>query len=151
MSIIAKGYGRPGGTDERIEKRGPGPGGTREIYIKTAESGNKRAHGFCPECGTPIYATSPGPHPSTYGRRVGGIDQRAQFVYRPVKSGAVRRSLGRWTYGYRESGAGVTASCWSKRRFCNRGRETHGHVARIAAALGGDRNREPTLQLQCAN
>ena len=27
--------------------------GTPKIYVKTAESGNKRAHGFCAECGTP--------------------------------------------------------------------------------------------------
>ena len=27
-------------------------------YSKTVESGNKRAHSFCPECGTPIYSTS---------------------------------------------------------------------------------------------
>jgi hypothetical protein len=54
--------------------------GTPKTYIKTAESGNRRAHGFCPECGTPIYATSPEPNPSTYGLRVGGIDQRAQFA-----------------------------------------------------------------------
>ena len=54
--------------------------GTPKIYVKTAESGNKRAHGFCPECGTPIYATSPDPNPSTYGLRVGGINQRAQFA-----------------------------------------------------------------------
>ena len=53
--------------------------GTPKIYIKTAESGNKRAHAFCPECGAPIYSTSPGPNPSTYGLRVGGIDQRADF------------------------------------------------------------------------
>ena len=54
--------------------------GRPKIYIKTAESGNKRAHAFCPECGTPIYATDPGPSPSSYGLRVGGIDQRAQFA-----------------------------------------------------------------------
>jgi hypothetical protein len=53
--------------------------GAPKIYLKTAESGNKRAHGFCPECGTPIYATSPEPNPSSYGLRVGGIDQRAQL------------------------------------------------------------------------
>ncbi len=53
--------------------------GTPKIYLKTAESGNKRAHAFCPECGTPIYAAYPGPNPQTYGLRVGGIDQRAQF------------------------------------------------------------------------
>jgi hypothetical protein len=53
--------------------------GTPKTYLKTAESGNKRAHGFCPECGTPIYATSPEPNPPSYGLRVGGIDQRAQL------------------------------------------------------------------------
>jgi hypothetical protein len=53
--------------------------GAPKIYIKTAESGNRRAHAFCPECGTPIYATDPGPNPQSYGLRVGGIDQRAQF------------------------------------------------------------------------
>jgi hypothetical protein len=51
--------------------------GTPKIYIKTAESGNRRAHAFCPECGTPIFAAAPVPNPSTYGLRVGGIDQRA--------------------------------------------------------------------------
>ncbi|HXC27165.1 MAG TPA: GFA family protein [Stellaceae bacterium] len=54
--------------------------GTPKTYLKTAESGNKRAHGFCPECGTPIYATSPEPNPPSYGLRVGGIDQRKQFA-----------------------------------------------------------------------
>jgi hypothetical protein len=51
-------------------------GGQPKIYIKTAESGTKRAHAFCPECGAPIYATSTDPNPSSYGLRVGGIDQR---------------------------------------------------------------------------
>jgi len=54
--------------------------GAPKIYIKTAESGTKRAHAFCPECGTPIYAAAPGPNPSTYGLRVGVIDQRAQLA-----------------------------------------------------------------------
>ena len=54
--------------------------GTPKIYIKTAETGNKRAHAFCPECGTPVYATAPEPNPLTYGLRVGGIDQRAQLA-----------------------------------------------------------------------
>jgi len=30
-------------------------GGQPKIYIKTVESGSKRAQAFCPECGTPIY------------------------------------------------------------------------------------------------
>ena len=32
--------------------------GTLKMYVKTAESGNKRAQMFCPDCGTRIYATS---------------------------------------------------------------------------------------------
>src|SRR5215469_7830579 len=54
--------------------------GMPKIYIKTAESGSKRAHGFCPECGTPIYAAAPDPNPSTYALRVGAIEQRAQLA-----------------------------------------------------------------------
>ncbi len=49
--------------------------GAPKIYIKTAESGNKRAHAFCPNCGTPIYATDP--HQArSYGIRVGTLKQR---------------------------------------------------------------------------
>ena len=54
--------------------------GALKIYIKTAESGGKRAHAFCPECGTPIYAAAPEPKPTTYAFRVGAIEQRAQFA-----------------------------------------------------------------------
>src|SRR5215510_3853905 len=32
--------------------------GQPKIYVKTAESGAKRAQAFCPECGTPIYAAA---------------------------------------------------------------------------------------------
>ena len=53
--------------------------GMPKNYIRTAESGNKCTHAFCPECGTPIYSAAPEPNPSTYGMRVGAIDQRAQF------------------------------------------------------------------------
>ena len=52
--------------------------GTPKIYVKIAESGNKRAHGFCPNCGTPIYATDPH-QPRTYGIRVGTLKQRSQL------------------------------------------------------------------------
>ena len=53
-------------------------GGHPKIYIKTAESGKKRAQAFCPECGTPIYATSP-TDPQVYGIRLGTARQRAQL------------------------------------------------------------------------
>src|ERR1700757_2963461 len=54
--------------------------GTPKIYIKTAESGSKRAHAFCPECGAPIYSTTLEPNPSVYGLRVGGLDQRGNLA-----------------------------------------------------------------------
>ena len=54
--------------------------GTPKTYLKTAESGNRRVHAFCPECGTPIYAAAVEPNPSTYGLRVGGLDQSRQLA-----------------------------------------------------------------------
>jgi len=50
--------------------------GQPKIYIKTADSGTKRAHAFCPACGTPIYSAAI-TDPPTYSLRVGGIKQRA--------------------------------------------------------------------------
>lgn len=64
--------------------------GQPKIYIKTAESGNKRAHGFCPECGTPLYATTVG-NPEVYGIRVGTTRQRTQL--RPKRQGWCRSAL----------------------------------------------------------
>jgi hypothetical protein len=52
--------------------------GQPKIYIKTADSGNKRAHAFCPNCGTPIYAAAPD-DTKTYGLRVGTLKQRAEL------------------------------------------------------------------------
>src|SRR5262245_59659894 len=37
--------------------------GEPKMYIKTAESGNKRQQPFCPDCGTPIYSASEGNTP----------------------------------------------------------------------------------------
>ena len=54
--------------------------GELKIYVKTSESGNKRAQSFCPECGTPIHATAPGAGPKVYSLRVGSIRQRDQLV-----------------------------------------------------------------------
>lgn len=56
--------------------------GTPRIYIKTAESGNKRAHGFCGDCGAAIYATAP-VDPKFYTLRLGTIKQRAEL--RPTR------------------------------------------------------------------
>jgi hypothetical protein len=51
-------------------------GGTPKSYIKTAESGNKRRHAFCADCGTPIYACAV-EDPQSYSLRIGTIAQRA--------------------------------------------------------------------------
>ena len=57
--------------------------GTPKTYVKTAESGNKRVHAFCPDCGTPIYSAAI-KDPPTYSLRVGGIKQRAD-LYPPKR------------------------------------------------------------------
>ena len=51
--------------------------GDPKIYIKTAESGATRAHAFCGNCGTPIYAAAN--DTLTYSLRVGAIKQRAEL------------------------------------------------------------------------
>ncbi|HEY4068469.1 MAG TPA: GFA family protein [Burkholderiaceae bacterium] len=53
--------------------------GTPKVYLKTAQSGNKRRHSFCPNCGAPIAATADIDDPTSYMLRVGGLDQRAQL------------------------------------------------------------------------
>ncbi len=50
--------------------------GTPSTYIKTADSGTKRAHSFCPTCGTPVFASALN-DPPTYSLRVGTLKQRA--------------------------------------------------------------------------
>lgn len=55
-------------------------GGPLKIYVKTAESGNRRAHAFCPECGTPVYSSSVDDAPAMYSLRVGCLDQRHALV-----------------------------------------------------------------------
>lgn len=52
--------------------------GQPRTYVKVAESGNRRAQGFCADCGSPVYATS-ADDPKLYNLRLGGIKQRAQI------------------------------------------------------------------------
>ena len=54
--------------------------GTPKIYVKTAESGNLREQAFCPDCGTPLYASSVGGEARVLGLRVGAIKQRGDIV-----------------------------------------------------------------------
>jgi hypothetical protein len=53
--------------------------GAPTTYVKTAESGNKRAQAFCPTCGTSIYSAPVGAGDPTYVIRVGAIRQRGQL------------------------------------------------------------------------
>jgi len=54
--------------------------GAPAVYLKTtADSGNRRRQGFCPSCGSPIYASADTHQPETYSLRVGGIRQRAML------------------------------------------------------------------------
>jgi hypothetical protein len=56
--------------------------GKPKVYVKTAESGNKRAQAFCAECGTHLYATSVDDQ-KIFGLRAGTSHQRAQL--RPTR------------------------------------------------------------------
>lgn len=69
--------------------------GTPKVYIKTAQSGNKRAQAFCGECGTQLYATSPD-NPTMYGVRLGCVAERAQLA--PVKQVWTRSAMP-WLHG----------------------------------------------------
>lgn len=52
--------------------------GQPKSYIKVAASGNRRAQVFCPECGTPLYATAP-ENATSVVIRLGCVAQRAQL------------------------------------------------------------------------
>jgi hypothetical protein len=54
--------------------------GELRVYVKTAENGSRRAQGFCPECGTPIYSAPDDEASGFFGLRVGAIKQRALLV-----------------------------------------------------------------------
>lgn len=53
--------------------------GKPKLYVKTAQSGSRRAQAFCPECGTRIYASAAVPDPERYNLRVGTIRQRREL------------------------------------------------------------------------
>ena len=52
--------------------------GEPKSYIKVAESGAKRRHTFCGNCGTPIFACAV-ENPPHYSLRSGAINQRHAF------------------------------------------------------------------------
>ena len=55
--------------------------GAPKIYVKTADSGAKRAQAFCGECGAPIYASA-AENPTVLNLRLGALRQRAEIVPR---------------------------------------------------------------------
>ena len=55
-------------------------GGTPKVYLKTtADSGRPRRHGFCADCGTPVYAAADEDDPPVRSLRVGALAQREQL------------------------------------------------------------------------
>jgi hypothetical protein len=76
------------GTGSAFRVSVPVPGATFKIigrpslYLKTtADSGNPRVQAFCPQCGSPIYSTTPGDGPqASYMLRVGILRQRDQLM-----------------------------------------------------------------------
>src|SRR5882762_9170732 len=53
--------------------------GEPKIYVRIAESGARRRHSFCSNCGAPVSATADIDNPPTYSLRVGCLRQRAQL------------------------------------------------------------------------
>ena len=52
--------------------------GTTKAYIKVAKSGNRRAQVFCPECGTPLFASA-AENATSVVIRLGCVRERAQL------------------------------------------------------------------------
>lgn len=50
--------------------------GTPTIYVKTAESGTRRAQAFCGTCGTPLWSTAADGPPDYYSLRIASARQR---------------------------------------------------------------------------
>jgi hypothetical protein len=66
--------------------------GEPRVYVKIADSGARRAHGFCGDCGSAIYATSADSE-APYSLRIGVLAQRAALT----PSGQIwRRSALSW-------------------------------------------------------
>ena len=65
--------------------------GQPKVYVKTAQSGSKRRHSFCPNCGTPVRSSADTDDPLTYSLRVGCLKQRAQLP--PKKRNWCRSAL----------------------------------------------------------
>jgi hypothetical protein len=65
--------------------------GAPTVYVKTAQSGNRRAQAFCQTCGSRLYASAV-EDPQVFNLRLGTIRQRAEL--RPRQQVWCRSALG---------------------------------------------------------
>jgi len=65
--------------------------GQPKVYVKIADSGARRRHSFCPNCGTPVHSSADTDDPASYSLRVGCLAQCAQLA--PRKRNWLRSSL----------------------------------------------------------
>ncbi|WP_109354368.1 GFA family protein [Sphingorhabdus sp. EL138] len=52
--------------------------GDPRVYLKVADSGSRRGHAFCGDCGAPVFRLPTDNNPN-YALRVGGLDQRDEL------------------------------------------------------------------------
>ena len=62
----------------QVPKEGFKLRGEPKLYVKTADSGNRRAQAFCPECGSRLWAAAER-DPQVFNLRLGTVKQRAQL------------------------------------------------------------------------
>tara|TARA_R110002074_G_scaffold70267_3_gene163220 strand:+ start:609 stop:1013 length:405 start_codon:yes stop_codon:yes gene_type:complete len=67
--------------------------GQPKEYVKIGDSGGRRAQGFCPDCGSQIYATDADEPRAIYMLRAGAIAERHELE---PKSQAWRSSALKW-------------------------------------------------------
>ena len=48
--------------------------GRPKLYVKVGDSGARRVHAFCPDCGGPVYSCAE-VDPAAYSLRIGALDQ----------------------------------------------------------------------------
>jgi hypothetical protein len=60
-------------------------------YIKVADSGARRVHAFCENCGSPVYSCAT-ESPKTFSLRLGALDEK-QALGRPAREIWTRRRL----------------------------------------------------------
>lgn len=65
--------------------------GTPREYVKTADSGARRTHAFCGNCGTPVYSSA-ADEPHTYSLRLGTLSEK-EALGRPARQLWTKRRL----------------------------------------------------------